>query len=170
MFYDYYKNSNESINQGFETLETNSFNEIDPSTTFYCQKCGKKNKFFHTYCYYCGENLDYAKEVVRRKYILLELGKSEILLCPECENIIKESDEICEHCGSDLKKRSRYIPKTIKKIVWLRDNGKCVECGSRENLEFDHIIPFSKGGANTVKNVQILCSKCNKKKTNKING
>lgn len=52
--------------------------------------------------------------------------------------------------------------------VWVRDDGKCVECGSREDLEFDHIIPFSKGGANTVDNIQILCKKCNLKKSDKI--
>ena len=78
--------------------------------------------------------------------------------------------EFCEVCGFEIRKKSRYIPKPIKKIVWLRDNGKCVDCGSTDNLEYDHIIPFSKGGANTVKNIQILCSKCNRKKSNKIDG
>lgn len=63
---------------------------------------------------------------------------------------------------------SRNIPQNIKNMVWKRDEGKCVECGSNEFLEFDHIVPFSKGGANTVRNLQLLCSKCNKKKSNKI--
>lgn len=62
----------------------------------------------------------------------------------------------------------RYIPKAIQREVWRRDYGKCVECGSQERLEYDHIIPFSKGGSNTVRNIQLLCEKCNRKKQNKI--
>jgi len=60
------------------------------------------------------------------------------------------------------------IPQEIMDKVWNRDNGKCVECGSNQNLEFDHIIPFSKGGANTYRNLQLLCRSCNAKKSNKI--
>jgi hypothetical protein len=60
------------------------------------------------------------------------------------------------------------IPKDIMDMVWNRDGGACVECGSRENLEFDHIIPVSKGGATTYRNLQILCRNCNAKKSNKI--
>ena len=60
------------------------------------------------------------------------------------------------------------IPQDVKDKVWNRDSGRCVKCGSQENLEFDHIIPFSKGGANTYRNLQILCRKCNAKKSDKI--
>jgi 5-methylcytosine-specific restriction endonuclease McrA len=60
------------------------------------------------------------------------------------------------------------IPQDIMDKVWNRDSGQCVRCGSQENLEFDHIIPFSKGGANTYRNLQILCKKCNLEKSNNI--
>ena len=65
-------------------------------------------------------------------------------------------------------KRSRYIPYYVKKIVWARDDGKCVKCGSKEALEWDHDIPFSKGGANTIQNIQILCTRCNREKKDEI--
>jgi 5-methylcytosine-specific restriction endonuclease McrA len=42
--------------------------------------------------------------------------------------------------------------------------GVCVKCAGTDYLEFDHVIPFSKGGANTGKNIQLLCRKCNFKK------
>lgn len=38
----------------------------------------------------------------------------------------------------------------------------------KENLEFDHIIPHSKGGANTYRNIQLLCEPCNRSKSAKI--
>jgi hypothetical protein len=59
----------------------------------------------------------------------------------------------------------RYIPKEVQKNVWLRDQGKCVQCGSKERLEYDHIIPASKGGSNTERNIQLLCEACNRKKS-----
>ena len=71
--------------------------------------------------------------------------------------------------SSDKSKNQRKsIPTSIMDKVWNRDGGKCVQCGSKENIEFDHIIPFSKGGANTYRNLQILCRKCNRKKKDKI--
>lgn len=70
--------------------------------------------------------------------------------------------------GEDVERRRKNIPKDVQKIVWNRDEGKCVECGSNEKLEFDHIIPFSKGGSNTARNLQLLCETCNRKKSNNI--
>ncbi len=95
---------------------------------------------------------------------------SEINLCHNCEKEVQVFFLYCEHCGINLKKKSRNIPKFIKKLVWERDGGQCVECESQENLQFDHIIPFSKGRANTVRNLQILCATCNQKKYNRIDG
>ena len=65
-------------------------------------------------------------------------------------------------------KKSRHISQKVKDKVWNRDGGKCVECGSNEDLEFDHIIPHVKGGANTYRNIQLLCEPCNRKKSAKI--
>jgi hypothetical protein len=60
------------------------------------------------------------------------------------------------------------IPKAVQREVWRRDQGKCVDCGSQVNLEFDHIIPFSKGGSTTVRNIQLLCESCNRTKQDDI--
>lgn len=62
----------------------------------------------------------------------------------------------------------RIISQEVKDLVWNRDGGKCAQCSSNARLEFDHIIPFSKGGSNTYRNIQLLCEECNRKKTNKI--
>jgi hypothetical protein len=60
------------------------------------------------------------------------------------------------------------IPEEVRIAVWRRDEGKCVKCGSREKLEYDHIIPISKGGSNTVRNIELLCEKCNREKSDNI--
>jgi CRISPR/Cas system Type II protein with McrA/HNH and RuvC-like nuclease domain len=64
--------------------------------------------------------------------------------------------------------RSRSVSSKTKQAVWRRDDGRCVECGSNELLEYDHIVPFSKGGSNTERNIQLLCEKCNRSKSNNI--
>lgn len=56
------------------------------------------------------------------------------------------------------------IPKTVQREVWYRDGGRCVQCNGQENLEFDHIIALSRGGANTARNIQLLCITCNRTK------
>lgn len=60
------------------------------------------------------------------------------------------------------------IPREVVDAVYRRDGGRCVYCGSTENLQLDHIIPFSKGGATTLENLQLLCQKCNLEKSNHI--
>jgi Holliday junction DNA helicase RuvB subunit len=60
------------------------------------------------------------------------------------------------------------IPSEVRREVWRRDGGKCVRCGSRERLEFDHIIPVTKGGSNTARNIELLCEICNRAKAASI--
>jgi HNH endonuclease len=61
-------------------------------------------------------------------------------------------------------RNSRTIPQDVKIAVAARDNGRCRQCGSSQDLHFDHVIPWSKGGANTVSNIQLLCGPCNRSK------
>lgn len=62
--------------------------------------------------------------------------------------------------------QSRYISETTKKVVFARDAGRCQCCGSTQNLEYDHIVPYSCGGKSDASNVQLLCMKCNRSKSN----
>jgi hypothetical protein len=56
------------------------------------------------------------------------------------------------------------IPEAVRHEVWRRDQGRCVDCGSRSSLEFDHIIPWSEGGSNTARNLELRCESCNRRK------
>lgn len=84
------------------------------------------------------------------------------------ESAAKLSKRLMVMYSDEQGPKSRKISQEVRVMVWQRDQGRCVECGASEYLEFDHIIPFSKGGANTEANIQLLCRNCNLRKSNKI--
>jgi hypothetical protein len=64
---------------------------------------------------------------------------------------------------------NRQIPGDVQREVYSRDKGKCRICDSKDNLHFDHILPFSKGGSSKVSsNIQLLCARHNLKKSDKL--
>jgi hypothetical protein len=64
---------------------------------------------------------------------------------------------------------NRMIPTSVKLEVWKRDKGQCVQCGSKDNLHFDHLLPYSKGGTSLKsENIQLLCARHNLQKHDKI--
>jgi hypothetical protein len=70
-------------------------------------------------------------------------------------------------------KRSRYIARTIKRFALARANHQCehihtdgARCPSKFQLQFDHIVPFSKGGGSNLENIQVLCRGHNDFKSN----
>jgi HNH endonuclease len=56
------------------------------------------------------------------------------------------------------------IPREVRRAVFERDGGQCIECGSKFDLQYDHLIPVALGGASTVDNLQLLCGECNRLK------
>jgi hypothetical protein len=65
--------------------------------------------------------------------------------------------------------RSRQIPSWVKQLVYRRDKGICVICGSKDQLHFDHDFPYSRGGTSVLpENVRILCARHNLAKSAKI--
>jgi len=58
----------------------------------------------------------------------------------------------------------RYIPKSVRHAVLIRDKFRCVKCGNKRNIQFDHIVAIRNGGSNTVDNIQLLCKRCNLRK------
>jgi hypothetical protein len=65
-------------------------------------------------------------------------------------------------------KRSRHISRDVRQTVWRQYGGRCADCEADDYLEFDHIIPVAKGGSNAVANIQLLCRRCNNKKSDRI--
>jgi hypothetical protein len=60
--------------------------------------------------------------------------------------------------------RREHVAVEIRRAVFERDGGRCVACGERFDIQFDHVIPLSMGGATTIENLQVLCAGCNARK------
>lgn len=115
-----------------------------------------------------GDDTAAALRALRKVIKYLELTQSNQLT----KSVIEECLGITEHNTDKQTEvnqaRDRYISDEVRRKVWRRDDGKCAKCGNRENLEFDHIIPLSKGGSSTVRNVELLCEVCNRKKSDTL--
>lgn len=66
---------------------------------------------------------------------------------------------------SKLNGKSHTLKQEIELIKSV--NSKCSICGNNSNPTIDHIIPIDKGGHDGIENLQVLCSSCNSKKSNK---
>ncbi len=93
--------------------------------------------------YKSGEQVNLKEEIVEKK-IFTKTGGKKITIA-----------------------KTRTIPLSVRIRVMNRDNFRCVFCGKSPateigtRLHIDHILAFSKGGTNTIENLQTLCETCN---------
>jgi 5-methylcytosine-specific restriction endonuclease McrA len=106
--------------------------------------------------------IELANDLNRDELVLLI--KQYVLRRDRSIQRIRREVETLENFGGLESASRESIPENVRLFVWRRDNGKCVRCGSRERLEFDHIIPVIAGGSSTERNVQLLCESCNRSK------
>lgn len=86
-------------------------------------------------------------------------------ICYPCLSSLYVEHVACiDKQGESIKVCRKRITEDIRAEVFSKDGGVCICCGLNENLQVDHIIPFSKGGKTTLDNFQTLCKSCNAKK------
>lgn len=81
--------------------------------------------------------------------------------------------DVPEMTRPGILRRPSYIPVWLKKAVFHRDKGRCQMCqrdltglvNPVSDAEYDHIWPLAKSGTNDATNFQLLCRRCNSKKS-----
>jgi len=142
-----------------------------------CQKAGKRKWWNEKK----EENLKWQRERYRKQEGL-ELLTRECLVCGEPFKTWYQSKECCSpKCGKRRGKQQRrareynqFVEIVDLRKVFFRDKGRCQICGKRLNLKRtsphplsavrDHIVPLSKGGEHSYKNIQLACFICNSRK------
>ena len=51
--------------------------------------------------------------------------------------------------------------------ILVREGSKCAYCAAQGALQWEHIIPGSRGGPNTIDNMVLSCPKCNREKSSR---
>lgn len=100
--------------------------------------------------------------------------ESTIVLDIDTISAIKSDVQVYVNKGKHISNERGRMTAALRRKILERDNYTCRYCGNSVYkepnllLEVDHIIPVSKGGKTVVDNLQTLCWKCNKQKSNKI--
>ncbi|MBT3582649.1 DUF262 domain-containing protein [Candidatus Woesearchaeota archaeon] len=111
----------------------------------------QSNKYYYTYKMESRTSADSAASMKKRFEILI---KKFLEFCPT----IKKKDN------------QRIFDEYQQLVIYERADGICQNCNKKiilDDSEFDHIISHSKGGHTTIENGQLLCIKCNRRKSNK---
>ena len=122
------------------------------------------------------KGIDWGKlyrEYGKNEYDVAELEeKVKALMADDDVNSKKGIYEyVLSNCSKDKERHLsiRKFSDKDKRTAYERQNGICPICGKHheiDEMEGDHIIPWSKGGKTTIDNLQMLCKKCNREKSN----
>lgn len=124
-------------------------------------------------------NIDESTLVVEYKFVYTSNGgmAQRSFTVPMTEEniieLIKRLENMLTTKALEKEQRAMMTAK-LREFIKNRDNYTCCNCGNSTHaepnllLEIDHIIPISKGGCTVEENLQTLCWKCNRAKSNKI--
>ena len=117
-----------------------------------------------------------ARDLLRHRF---PMGRIEEVVGEALRRLVQEELPGAPRRGrQETSSDSRHIPKWVKDEVWRRDSGRCsyvgpdaARCGETAWLEFDHIIPFARGGpSNDPSNIRLLCRAHNQTERERLLG
>jgi len=111
-----------------------------------------------------GRYFAYRRGMIWESPINLKPDQWKQIIDAEAEHRGLTDEHFEASTKEDQERWNRSISVAARREVWRRDQGRCITCGSQERLEFDHVIPVAMGGSNTVRNIQLLCERCNRGK------
>ena len=72
--------------------------------------------------------------------------------------------EILDYEPKEKEFKGKKVHKGLRNKILEKYDYKCCFCGSKDNLEIDHIVPVFQGGTNEESNLRVLCQSCNGKR------
>lgn len=124
-------------------------------------------------CCVCGEFFE-ESDFYKNKRTILGI-KTECKRC-HCKTSLKSSNPEVRREHSRLSEANRralkagvdgHLTKKDMQELLNKWGFMCCSCGKTKGLEWDHIIPISRGGSHSIDNLQRLCSSCNNAKHTK---
>jgi 5-methylcytosine-specific restriction endonuclease McrA len=83
--------------------------------------------------------------------------------CTVCRRRIPKGSRCSQHRVRSPSSRASHEPGAAAvKAQVLEGDGRCVRCGSTEDLEVDHVVPASRGGETTADNLRVVCRECHR--------
>lgn len=112
--------------------------------------------------------IDHFSETELRRFLAILLP--HIGLDDEMTDAIQRIQNRLDFLGSPRKKRIEITTSHAELLVLLgeRNGYQCKMCGSARHLEIDHVVPLAAGGGNELTNLQLLCQKCNRRKSARV--
>lgn len=154
-------------------IELQDENNFDP----YDDEYDENEHFFKWFIYHKDSFEILWEKITDEVFHLLYANRSFLLIFNQSLSLyLRDNPEIIpsKHRNTHGKiLRAKYIPAWAKKAVYFRDQGRCVLClkdlsgllSTDRVVHYDHIVPLNSWGVNDPCNLQLLCEKCNLKKS-----
>ena len=73
-------------------------------------------------------------------------------------------DSVSRHRGLRRARENGVMHEPYSRAEIIKTYPRCLACHTEVNLSLDHVVPISRGGPDTIDNIQVLCGRCNSSK------